>query len=91
VRGKSQAPRLVVPRNAVRNGTVYVADADDRLRRRPVEVLFNQDGFSVISSGLAPGERVVVSDLIPAVSGMLLRPHVDEELTARLEAAGSGT
>ena len=91
VRGKSQAPRLVIPRNAVRNGTVYVADADDRLRRRPVEVLFNQDGFSVISSGLAPGERVVVSDLIPAVSGMLLRPHIDEELTARLEAAGSDT
>ena len=91
VRGKSQAPRLVIPRNAVRNGTVYVADADDRLRRRSVEVLFNQDDISVISSGLAPGERVVVSDVIPAVSGMLLHPRIDEELSARLEAAGSDT
>ena len=91
VRGKRQAPRLVIPRNAVRNGTVYLADADNRLRRRRVELLFSQDGYSVVSSGLAPGERVVVSDLIPAVSGMLLRPQIDEELSARLEAAGSGT
>ena len=91
VRGKSQAPRLVIPRNAVRNGTVYVADADDRLRRRPVEVLFNQEHYSVIASGLAPGERVIVSDLMPAVSGMLLRPRIDEDVSAQLRAAGAGT
>lgn len=89
LRGKSQPSRLVIPRIAVRNGTVHVADEDNRLRRRPVEVLFTQEGFSVIASGLAPGERVVVSDLIPAVSGMLLRPMIDEELSAQLERAGA--
>ena len=90
LRGKSQAPRLVIPRNAVRNGVVYVADADDRLRRRPVEVLFTQGAYSVVATGLAPGERVVVSDLIPAVSGMLLLPRIDEELSAQLKLAGAG-
>jgi RND family efflux transporter MFP subunit len=89
MRGKSPAPRLVIPRNAVRNGTVYVAGADDRLRRQPVEVLFTQEDYSVIASGLTPGERVVVSDLIPAVSGMLLRPRIDEELSAQLKLAGA--
>ena len=90
LRGKSQAPRMVIPRSAVRNGIVYVADADDRLRRRPVEVLFTQGAYSVVASGLAPGERVVVSDLIPAVSGMLLLPRIDEELSAELRLAGAG-
>ncbi len=89
LRGKSQPSRLVIPRNAVRNGIVYVADEGDRLRRRPVEVLFTQEEFSVIASGLAPGERVVVSDLVPAVSGMLLRPRIDEELSAELRRAGA--
>nr|MBS0019239.1 efflux RND transporter periplasmic adaptor subunit [Gammaproteobacteria bacterium] len=90
LRANSQAPRLVIPRNAIRNGTVYVVDADDRLRRRAVQVLFTQGPYSVIASGLAPGERVVVSDLIPAVSGMLLRPHIDEQLGAELRAIGAG-
>jgi RND family efflux transporter MFP subunit len=89
LRGKRQPSRLVIPRNAVRNGIVYVADEDDRLRRRPVEVLFTQEDLSVIASGLAPGERVVVSDLVPAVSGMLLRPRIDEGLSAELRRAGA--
>lgn len=91
LRGKTQKPRLLIPRNAVRNGTVYVAGADDRLRRRPVEVLFTQGAYSVIASGLAAGERVIVSDLVPAVSGMLLRPRIDEELSAQLRVAGVGS
>ena len=88
LRGKSQAERLVIPRNAVRDGAVYVADGEDRLRVRQVEVLFTQGAYSVIASGLAPAERVVVSDPIPAVSGMLLQPEIDEELSAELRAAG---
>jgi hypothetical protein len=52
-----------------------------------VEVLFSQERVSVISAGLAPGERVLVSDPVPAVEGMLLRPQVDEGLTAAMRAA----
>jgi hypothetical protein len=69
---------------------VYLVDDENRLRRRPVEVLFGQGTLSVIGAGLAPGERVVVSDLVPAVEGMLLEPRVDEVLTAKLKAAAGG-
>ena len=86
LRGKSQTPRLVVPRSAVRGGAVYVADQENRLRRRPVEVLFNQGRLSVIAKGLEPGELVLVSDLVPVVEGMLLQPEVDDDLTASLQA-----
>lgn len=91
LRGKNNRPRLLVPRSAVRAGAVYVADADDRLRRRPVEVLFSQQQLSVVETGLEPGERVVVSDLVPAVEGMLLQPQLDEALNASLQAAGGGS
>lgn len=90
VRGRSGPPRVVVPRHAVRGGALYVADDEDRLRVRSVETLFARDDVVVIESGLEPGERVVVSDLVPAVDGMLLRPQVDEALTARLRSAGRG-
>lgn len=91
LRGKSDTPRLIVPRSALRDGAVYVADADDRLRRRPVEILYAQGRISVIAAGLEPGERVVVSDLVPAVEGMLLRPRTDEALSAALQHGGSGS
>lgn len=87
LRGKSGGARLVVPRSAVRSGAVYVADWENRLRRRPVEVLFDQGQLSVIADGLEAGERVVISDLVPAVEGMLLQPQVDDDFTASLQTA----
>jgi len=86
--GRSQPDRMLVPRAAVRNGAVYVADSDDRLRRRTVEVEFSQGDLSVIASGLQIGDRVVVTDVVPAVEGMLLLPQIDRELSSRLVAAG---
>jgi len=92
LRGKSHQARILVPRAAVRDGAVMVVDQDNRLRRRPVTVLFSQGQLSVIEQGLTPGERVLVSDLIPAVEGMLLKPILDEELAATLAAArGDGS
>ncbi len=88
LRGKSHQPRILVPRSAVRDGAVMVADQDNRLRRRLVMVLFSQGQLSVIEQGLTPGERVLVSDLVPAVEGMLLQPIIDTELMPALAAAG---
>lgn len=91
LRGKSQAPRVVLPRSAVRGGVVLVADAENRLRRRKVELLFSQGSTSVIASGLKAGERVVVSDLVPAVEGMLLHVQTDEALSESLKIEGGGS
>jgi RND family efflux transporter MFP subunit len=88
--GKVPMQRLVVPRSSVRAGTVFVVDEHSRLRRRPVKILFSQGGISVIEEGLAEGERIVVSDLVPAVDGMLLQPQLDETLSQSLQTAGEG-
>jgi RND family efflux transporter MFP subunit len=88
LRGKSQATRLVIPRMAVRGGKVYLADEQNRLRIRNVKLLFSQGKYSVVKEGLEPGERVVVSDVIPAVEGMLLQPEIDENLNQALQSLG---
>ena len=91
MRGKKSMQRVLVPRSAVRANTVYVADEDNRLRRRSVKILFSQGDISVVEQGLEPGERVVVTDLVPAVDGMLLQVQLDEELNQSLIAHGTGS
>ena len=74
ISGRPTTDRIVIPRSAVHEGRVYTVDKDNRLRIRPVEVLAEQGGEAVIESGLEMGERVVLSDLSPAIDGMLLKP-----------------
>jgi hypothetical protein len=89
LRGRSLGPRVVVPRGAVRDGAVLVVDDASRLRRQSVQILFDQGDFSVIASGLEPGQQVVLSDLVPAVSGMLLEAQPDAALAAEIQALGA--
>jgi hypothetical protein len=80
----------VVPRSAFHNGRLYVVSADSRLDIRPVTTGLVQGDLAAIDRGIEPGERIVVSDLIPAVAGMLLAPQSDDELLARLKAEAAG-
>jgi multidrug efflux system membrane fusion protein len=54
-----------VPSQTVQEGPngqyAYVIKPDDTVERRPVEVASIQDGIAVVTKGLSPGERVVVS------------------------------
>ncbi len=91
ITGHTQADRIVLPRSAIHAGKVYLVDAEQRLRTQQVKILFNQDSFSVIEEGVEAGQSIVVSDLVPAVEGMLLQTSKDDQLQAELEAAARGT
>ena len=66
---------LVLPREALRNADkVYVIDQDDRLDIRTVEVLSTSENRVVVASGIAEGERVVISTIANAVDGMQVQP-----------------
>ena len=67
-------PVIVIPASAVHQGVVYLVDQDNRLQRRRVTVAWQQGDKAVISEGLAPGDRLVLDDLVPAVDGTLLAP-----------------
>ncbi|HHH38183.1 MAG TPA: HlyD family efflux transporter periplasmic adaptor subunit [Sedimenticola sp.] len=82
--GRPLPDSLVIPRLALHDGRVYLVDGDNRLQFRPVEVAIAQPAFVVVASGLEAGDRVVVSDLVPAIEGMLLAPREDDESRQRL-------
>jgi multidrug efflux pump subunit AcrA (membrane-fusion protein) len=91
IRGKPVADQLVIPRSALDNQHVYVADAYNRLERRAVQTKPGGASFVIVQSGLQAGERVVISDVSPAISGMLLEPVVDNETLTSLVNAASAT
>ncbi|MGM0639239.1 MAG: efflux RND transporter periplasmic adaptor subunit [Pseudomonadota bacterium] len=82
---ESPEPLLVVPAATVHRGEVYRVDKDDRLEFRLVQVAFEQNDLAVIRDGLAPGDRVIVDDPVPALRGMPVTPLRDEELEQRLQ------
>ncbi|MCB1760980.1 MAG: efflux RND transporter periplasmic adaptor subunit [Gammaproteobacteria bacterium] len=84
LQGKAEPAQLVLPRHAVTGGQAYLVDGDNRLRRRTLDIALLQAEYVVVRGGLAEGDRVIVSDLIPAVEGMLLEPVADEASQQRL-------
>jgi len=82
--------QVVVPTQALHEGKVYLLDHESRLVIQPVKVKFAQGGFAVIAKGLKPGSRLVVTDLIPAVAGMLLAPVEDKKTKMTLMAEATG-
>ena len=75
--GRVQAEQLVVPRSAIRDGSVLLINDEQRLSIVPVAPLYSQEKLSVIASGLEAGQQLVVSDLVPAVAGMRLKSEPD--------------
>ena len=88
--GRPLSEKIVIPRSAMHDGQVYVVDNENRLLRRAVTVDFTQSDFGVIRQGLSAGEQVVVSDVMPAIDGMLLSTTEDEALYNRLVAQAGG-
>ena len=83
-------PAMVVPRRAVHQGRVYIANSENRLEIRSVEVLLIQGDLMVISSGVDQGERVIITDLIPVIEGMPLQviPATEFEKEMKQRAIG---
>jgi RND family efflux transporter MFP subunit len=89
LRAKPLENQIVIPRSALHAGKVYVADSENRLKIKPVETKLLQGDRVIIESGLSAGDRLVVSDLSPAIPNMLLNPVEDEELAASMYGGGA--
>lgn len=79
ISGRPIHDAIIIPRAAIRDGKVYIADEENRLRIRPVTVRAEQGAKALISGGIAPGDRLVLSELSPAIEGMLLDPVIDND------------
>ncbi len=85
-----RAPAVVLPRTALHGDRIYVVDADDRLAIREPTLRFRGSDFVVIDAGIEPGERVVLSDPVPAIPGMKLAPEDDPDTRSELIDSARG-
>jgi len=75
---------IVIPRSSIHENFVYRITADDRLEKKEVKIDFFQGNVAVIKSGIEPGDKIIVSDVIPAIEGMLLSVHMDNSFIASM-------
>lgn len=66
---------IVIPRRALHEGRVYLVTPQNQLKIQPVAVAMMQGDQVVIKSGLSAGDRLIVSDVVPVIEGMLVRPY----------------
>ncbi|MFC1863695.1 efflux RND transporter periplasmic adaptor subunit, partial [Thermodesulfobacteriota bacterium] len=90
LRKRTKDNPVVIPTSAVHEGKVYVVDQEKRLEIRQVKTSYIQGGSAVIAMGLEKGEILIISDLSPAVQGMLLDPIEDEKVMKRLKMEATG-
>ncbi|SEP17950.1 hypothetical protein SAMN04490248_1336 [Salinihabitans flavidus] len=73
--GPPGPPRIAVPTSALHEGrTVYLRDESGLLELRDVALGWRQDGMAVITDGLAPGEELILDDIVPALPGLRVIP-----------------
>ncbi|GMQ95870.1 MAG: efflux RND transporter periplasmic adaptor subunit [Gammaproteobacteria bacterium] len=74
IAGRRLADVVVIPRSALRaGGEVLLVNDENRLETRAVEVLWSNEQSAVTGSGLAAGERLVLTPLGGAMDGIEVR------------------
>lgn len=79
ISGPPRVGQVVIPRSAIHDGEVFVADQKQRLKRRPVIVKYTLDNYAVIGQGLAPGETLIIGDVSSLRPGGQLDLRLDRE------------
>ncbi len=73
IAGRSMPDALVIPANSVyQNSYVYVVE-EDVLKRRDVQIAWQNESESIIATGLESGEKLVVTPLGQVTSGTRVR------------------
>ncbi len=85
LRVKAGEPKIIIPQYALHENWVYLVDKDARLERVKIEVDFIQDGMVVVKSGLKVGQTIIIDDIIPAISGSLLKANRNLEVEENLK------
>jgi len=80
---------IIIPRTALRQGKVLLADQDSRLNIIPVTAYLTQGDIALITKDIKETAKIVVSSPVPLMQGMLLDLHPDVELMQALAASGS--
>ncbi len=88
--GRILKDRFIIPRSSVHGGNLYICTRENRLEIRPVTVEFFMNDVAVLAEGVGVGEKIILSDLVPAVEGMKLLPQQDNVKTEQLKRQATG-
>jgi len=72
--GPPRSGLWLVPRSAVRQDFLFVVDSENRLRKKTVDTRLRLENALAVAGPLDEGDRVVISNPIPAVEGTLVAP-----------------
>nr|WP_319392694.1 hypothetical protein [uncultured Desulfobacter sp.] len=89
LQGQAMHDYFSIPRSALHNGSVFLCDKENRLEIRPVNSEMTLMDQVVVKEGLNPGERLVLTDLVPAIQGMKLKPVVDRQKAEQSNVQGA--
>ncbi|MDX2481115.1 MAG: efflux RND transporter periplasmic adaptor subunit [Desulfuromusa sp.] len=79
LQGEEFADIISIPRKALHSDDlVWIADSENRLSLRSVEILRREKQKILIKSGIQAGEKLVLTTLSGATEGRLLRPVIQE-------------
>ncbi|WP_051311406.1 efflux RND transporter periplasmic adaptor subunit [Zooshikella ganghwensis] len=78
--------RLIIPRTAIHQNKVYIVGENNRLTIKLVIIAYHIGELSVIEQGIVDGDKVITTDLIPAVDGMVLQPTANSTLEKKVAA-----
>jgi len=87
---KDKGQAIIIPVSSIHNGKVYSVNSQSRLVIKKVKPIFIQGGLAVLAKGIDEDETIVVSNLVPAIEGMLLNPTKDKKILKRLKMEVSG-
>ena len=81
---------IVLPRRAIHQGRIYVAKPNNELEIREVTVLHRQGRLVILNGGVEEGEQVIITDVVPVLEGLPLKPvqALEYELQMAREALG---
>jgi len=65
---------LILPRKAIHQGRIYIAKDNNQLEIREVTILHKQGRLVILDGGVEEGEKVIITDVIPVISGLPLNP-----------------
>jgi len=70
-------PAIILPRKALHQGRVYISGENNSLIIRSVNIAFTQGDLVVLvpnEPGVEAGDKIIISEVIPVMEGMPLKP-----------------
>ncbi len=76
---------IAIPRFALHENQIYLITKNDQLKRVELSDKQNQGALVLVKKGLTQGDRIITSDVFPAVDGMQLTPVIDKAASAKMK------